>query len=149
MAKNPKITAALLTGALLAAQAAPAMAAEDLSGHWAAEALAIWQEHGILLGDDLGNLNPDKPITRAEMAVILDRVMEYQVQGENHYTDLDHSWYTDAILGASAAGVIAGYEDGSVKPGANISRQEAGLLFPGKLHASALQLHKVPLSLPD
>lgn len=129
MANHQKFTAALLTGALLAAQTAPALAAEDLSGHWASEALSIWQEHGIIRGDDLGNINPDKPITRAEMAVILDRVMAYQVKNENGYTDLDHSWYTDAILGASAAGIISGYEDGSVKPGANMTRQETAVIF--------------------
>ena len=52
MANHQKFTAALLTGALLAAQTAPALAAGDLSGHWASEALSIWQEHGIIRGDD-------------------------------------------------------------------------------------------------
>ena len=124
-----RITASLLAMVMAASQVTPAMAAEDTSTHWAKNALTEWQGYGIIQGDQDGNLNPDHPITRAEMATILDRVMDYQVKAGNHYTDLDNSWYTDAILGASAAGMITGYTDGTVKPNAPISRQEAVVMI--------------------
>lgn len=127
--KNPKLTASLLTGALLLSQVTPAFAAENLENHWAAKALSTWQNYGIINGDENGNINPDKPITRAEFTTILDNMMDYQVKAQNTFSDLDNSWYTDAILGANAAGIINGYEDASVKPSANITRQEAVVMF--------------------
>lgn len=126
--KSRRVRASLLAGALSFSLLAPGFAAEDISGHWASQALSTWQGYGVIQGDNHGNLNPDQAITRAELAVMLDRVMDYQVQ-KGSYTDLDNSWYTEAILGASGAGILTGYTDGTVKPGAAITRQEAAVMF--------------------
>lgn len=126
MKKN--IATSLLAGTLVLAQAAPAFAA-DTTGHWAQDALNTWQNYGVIKGDENGNLMPDSGITRGEMAVMLDRVMAYQLKSQNTFSDLDQSWYTDAILGANAAGIIMGMGDGTVQPGASITRQETAVMF--------------------
>ena len=77
MKKN--IATSLLAGTLVLAQAAPAFAA-DTTGHWAQDALNTWQNYGVIKGDENGNLMPDSGITRGEMAVMLDRVMAYQLK---------------------------------------------------------------------
>ncbi|WP_347292023.1 S-layer homology domain-containing protein, partial [Kluyvera georgiana] len=41
----------------------------------------------------------------------------------------DDNWYTDVVLKANAAGMISGYPDGTVRPNATISRQEAVAMF--------------------
>ena len=126
---NKKGLSLLMCGALTLSMATPALAVEDLSGHWAKDALETWKDYGVLQGDENGDLRPDSSITRGELAVILDRVMAYQAKAANRFTDLNDSWYTDAILGASAAGILQGYEDGTVKPKAAITRQEAAVMF--------------------
>ncbi len=45
--------------------------------HWAAESIDKLSKLGILKGDDNGNFRPNDPITRAETAVVIDRVLKY------------------------------------------------------------------------
>lgn len=46
----------------------------DVSGHWAEKAIRRCIERGLLRGYPDGSFQPDKPVTRAELAVILDRL---------------------------------------------------------------------------
>jgi N-acetylmuramoyl-L-alanine amidase len=48
--------------------------AEDISKHWAVSALKKAEAQGILTRDKDGNLNPDKELTRAQLATILERL---------------------------------------------------------------------------
>ncbi len=79
----------------------------DTAGHRAEAAIERWSGYGIIMGYD-GSFRPDDPIPRAEMAVIIDRMVSYRLSAENTYRDLDEGWYTEAVLKASAAGVIQG-----------------------------------------
>lgn len=45
----------------------------DTDGHWANAAVSFLKASGVTNGDDLGNFNPDSPITRQEFAVLLCR----------------------------------------------------------------------------
>lgn len=103
--------------------------ASDLSGHWAENVITEWMDYGIINGYEDGTIRPNNKITRAEMTAMLDRVMDYQTKANNTFSDLSDSWYTDVILKANAAGVISGYPDGTVKPDATITRQEAVAMF--------------------
>jgi len=48
--------------------------ADDITGHWAEKAIRRCMERGLLRGYPDGSFGPDKPVTRAELAVILDRL---------------------------------------------------------------------------
>lgn len=48
---------------------------DDIAGHWAEKAIRRCMERGLLKGYPDGSFQPDKPVTRAELAVILDRMM--------------------------------------------------------------------------
>ena len=109
--------------------AADETTASDLSGHWAENVITEWMDYGIINGYEDGTIRPNNKITRAEMTAMLDRVMDYQTKADNTFSDLGDSWYTDVILKANAAGVISGYPDGTVKPDATITRQEAVAMF--------------------
>lgn len=113
----------------LTAFAADETTASDLSGHWAENVITEWMDYGIINGYEDGTIRPNNKITRAEMTAMLDRVMDYQTKADNTFSDLGDSWYTDVILKANAAGVISGYPDGTVKPDATITRQEAVAMF--------------------
>lgn len=96
----------------------------DVNGHWASDAIYRWSGNGVINGSE-GLFRPDDQITRGEMAVILDNMMNYQAASKNTFTDLKSGqFYTDAVLKANAAGIMKG--DGtSVRPADKISREEA------------------------
>lgn len=100
---------------------------KDTKGHWASAQIDKWSGLGIVCGSD-GYFRPDAPITRGEMAVILDKVMGYQKTGNNTFSDLDQNFYTDAVLKVNAAGVMVGDGD-KLRPKDYISRQEAAVML--------------------
>ena len=99
----------------------------DTNGHWAAETIEGFSRLGLIEGYN-GQFFPNKNITRGEMAVILDRLMDYQTASANSFSDLGDAFYTDAVLKANAAGVMLG-SNGTVRPTDPITRQEAAVLL--------------------
>ena len=99
----------------------------DVQGHWGQRAIEKWSAMGIVQGSG-GMFRPNDLITRGEMAVIIDHIMNYQAKSENRFSDLGQAFYTDATLKAHAAGVIKG--DGStMRPTDNITREEAAVML--------------------
>ena len=99
----------------------------DTDGHWAAETIEGFSRLGLIEGYN-GQFFPNKNITRGEMAVVLDRLMDYQTAAKNSFSDLGEAFYTDAVLKANAAGVMLG-SNGTVRPTDPITRQEAAVLL--------------------
>lgn len=44
------------------------------NGHWAKESIERMAEKGLLKGDNQDNFRPDEPLTRAQLAAVLDRL---------------------------------------------------------------------------
>lgn len=99
----------------------------DTDTHWASSAIDKWSDMGILQGYD-GKFRPNDPITRGEMAVTIDRIMDYQTASKNVFSDLGQAFYTDAVLKANAAGVMLGY-GGQIRPTDNITREDAVVML--------------------
>jgi N-acetylmuramoyl-L-alanine amidase len=57
-------------------EAAPVVEKTDYAGHWAEKAIKTAIDAKIMLGDGKGNFSPDKPVSRAEMAVIIERLLK-------------------------------------------------------------------------
>ena len=79
------------------------------------------------------NLWPVKPqnnITRAEVATIFFRMLTDESRSDywmqtNPYSDVESDmWYNNAISTLTNAGILTGYEDGSFRPNAPITRAE-------------------------
>jgi uncharacterized protein YjdB len=99
----------------------------DIADHWARTAIEKWSGMGIIKGSD-GKFRPDAPITRGELAVIIDRIMKYQTAAKNSFSDLGENFYTAAVLKTNAAGVMKG--DGArIRPNAEITREEAVVII--------------------
>lgn len=49
---------------------------DDITGHWAEESIRRCMERGLMQGYPDGSFQPDKGVTRAELAVILDRLQK-------------------------------------------------------------------------
>ena len=122
--KRKRIYAWFITVAMLLTMLPSAFAVSfaDTRGHWAEDEINRWSDRGVIQGHD-GDIEPNSPITRPDMAVIIDRVMDYQTKVENNFADLGTAYYTDPILRVAQAGVMQG--DGkNVRPKANITRAE-------------------------
>ncbi len=76
---------------------------------------------------------PDTAVTRAEMAVFLSRALEDQVDpttGLGVFDDvLPNVWYTDAVARMVELGITTGYEDGTYRPNAPVSRGEMAVFL--------------------
>lgn len=48
---------------------------KDVKGHWAEEYIKKLADYGIVCGDEKGNFNPDKPVTRAEAAKMISNAL--------------------------------------------------------------------------
>ena len=126
---NKKFTKSMIVSAvclsILASAPVNTLAArfDDAEVHWAKDAIDIWADHEVIQGFE-GLFRPDDIITRAEMAVVINRIMNYQEAAENTFSDLPDSWYTDAVLKLVNQGVIQGY-DGLIRPEDPVTREEA------------------------
>ena len=99
----------------------------DVSGHWAGDIIEKWSGLGIIKGDN-GNFYPDENITRGEMAVIINRIMNFSEKSENTFSDLDDNFYTDSILALNKAEIMSGFAD-TIRPNDEITRQEAAVMI--------------------
>jgi len=82
------------------------------------------QALGILKGDDQGNLNLDKPITRAEALALIVRISGLEasaelMKGQTQFADVNPDpslqWATGYINLGVGQGIINGYPDGTFK----------------------------------
>ena len=113
----------------------------DTDGHWANAPVSFLKASGVTTGDDLGNFNPDSPITRQEFAVLLRRWLaptQDTSSVELPFADSGSiaDWAKDGVRAMYALGVTKGSYDGYGRlcflPTATISRQEA-LTMLGRL----------------
>ncbi|BDF72778.1 hypothetical protein CE91St41_37610 [Oscillospiraceae bacterium] len=130
-----KLLCVLLTLAMAASLLlAPAAAYADTEGHWAAGAIDRWSGEGVVQGAG-DRFRPDAPITRAELAVILDRLMAYRTGGGSYSDVVPGAWYEGSIQKAAAAGVMQG-DGAGMRPLDTLTRQEAAVLLGRALGVS-------------
>ena len=82
---------------------------------------------GILDGYEDGSFRPNASITRAEFTKIAVSFFKH-VGGasSNPFNDVpDSAWYAEFVKAAAELGLIDGYEDGTFRPNAPITRAEA------------------------
>ncbi|MGE5702045.1 MAG: PQQ-binding-like beta-propeller repeat protein [Clostridia bacterium] len=105
----------------------PSFAFSDSSGHWAESFIQQALLANIANGFPDGTFKPDNPITRAEFTVMLMKAANLNGSGDSlMFTDnaLIGDWAKQAIAQAVQTGVTAGYEDGSFRPDAMMTRAE-------------------------
>jgi beta-glucanase (GH16 family) len=98
----------------------------DISNHWAENVIQKWVGLGLVNGYPDGTFKPDNGITRAEFIKMINKIIGYSEKSEINFKDVNLSdWYADEIAKAIAAGYVNGYDDNTVRPNNEISRQEA------------------------
>lgn len=101
--------------------------------HWAAPFAAVSKGIGLIPPRMVtaGKFQPNKPITRAEMAAVLANFLpQGALTGQAKFKDVKNDfWAADGILRVAQAGVVTGYEDGTFKPAKDVTRAEASTML--------------------
>ena len=95
---------------------------KDISGHWANKYINSAAQKGWVKGNPDGTFNPDKYITRAEFATLVNNVLERRVHkedilpGARKFPDLHETdWYYEAMMEAINSHYYERSQDGYEK----------------------------------
>lgn len=93
-----------------------------------AAAIDYVSELGIMVGDDQGNFNPYKTVTRAEMATIVCRMLDEteNLPSSTVFTDVPVGHWANAYIGRAAElGIVSGYGGGKFGPSDLVTYEQA------------------------
>lgn len=108
----------------------------DTAGHWAEADIVAAAQAGLVNGYPDDTFRPDEPITRLQFTVILVRALGLTGSGATiPFADRDAipAWAADAIARAAQHGIVRGYEDGTFRPEATITRAEVATMVAGAI----------------
>lgn len=91
------------------------------------EAIEVLQLIGVMSGDEKGNFNPDKNVTRNEMAVIMTHLLKLNAGGTSPFTDVP-SWAQPYVAACYANGTVAGISKTQYGGDANVTAAQAALM---------------------
>lgn len=105
----------------------PALPLSDLAGHWAAAQIVRATEQCLAEGYPDQTFRPNAPVTRAEFTQLLVRALGLEGSvADPGFADQEaiRPWARDAVALAVEAGIVNGFEDGTFRPEASITRAE-------------------------
>lgn len=98
----------------------------DVTQDWAVEAIKSLASRNVINGVGDDNFDPENVVTRAQfvkMITAMFDVMDYSAVGT--FTDVaNDAWYAPYVATAQKLGITLGYEDGTFRPDASITREE-------------------------
>lgn len=122
--------AAALSLSLAVSATALAAIPSDIGGHWAQGTIIQWTSNGYIAGYPDGTFKPDNSITRAEFVVMVNKAMGYNKRGNAYFSDVSAAhWAYAEIMKGVEAGYITGNGDGTFRPDAPVTRQEAAVMI--------------------
>lgn len=124
-----QLVAVILAGGMLICPGFAASTFPDVDEHTEyTEAVEYLNEIGIMVGDDNGNFNPNKTVTRAEMAAIVCRVLgeTENLSVSSAFSDVPVSHWANGYIGKAATlGIVSGYGNGFFGPSDGITYEQA------------------------
>lgn len=102
----------------------------DIAGHWAEDYIEDAVGEGVITGYPDGRFLPDRAVTRAEFAAMINKALGNNGTAEISFRDVDRGdWYYTDVAKALAAAYTAGYDDNTFRPDGPITRQEAAVMI--------------------
>ncbi|WP_339287552.1 S-layer homology domain-containing protein [Paenibacillus sp. FSL E2-0201] len=104
----------------------------DIAGHWAETLIRSAAGLKLAGGYPDGSFQPNKSVTRAEFTVMLMNALKSGAAGSaSTFKDQEKigAWAAEAVAQAASAGIVSGYEDGSFRPNAVITRAEMAVMI--------------------
>lgn len=104
----------------------------DIKGHWAHAEIEAARENHIINGIGGNKFDPESPVTREQMAVMMNNILEKKPDGDfsakgDSFTDVNRSnnyWSYEAIESMARRGIITGFEDNSFRPKDKLTRAQ-------------------------
>ncbi len=106
---------------------------DDVKENDNVEAIEVLQAVEVMVGDDRG-FGPDRPVTRAEMAVVMGKLLNLDY---NYYVSTcpfadvsgNYEWARGWVGACAANGIVSGRGDGIYDPGATVTAIEAASMM--------------------
>jgi hypothetical protein len=113
----------------------------DVANHWAKDAVNDMGSRMVIDGTGDGLFSPDRDITRAEFAAIVVRGLGLKLDhGTTPFSDVKVTdWYSDAVNTAYEYNLITGFEDGTLRPNDNITREQAMVVLAKAMKVTGLK----------
>lgn len=102
----------------------------DTTGKWYEAAANELSAREVTKGIWTTCFDGDKAITRAELATLIVNALGLPEMTDAQFSDVSaDAWYAGFVATANEYGIVSGYTDGSFKPNATITRQEAMVMM--------------------
>ena len=111
---------------------------EDTQGHWATHAIIEMANRGIMKGVSSIQFAPERSLTRAEAAVVLNRMLKLPFPPKDYagFSDTASHWARDEIRSAKYHNLIKGFDDNIFSPNQPVSREEMVVMIDRALSIS-------------
>ena len=117
----------------------------DIENSWARDEIVGAYMKGWVNGISQDTFGPDAPLTRAQAAAIIVRMLGYPVEANDSYgfCDTKGSWAEDYISTARRYGIISGDGLNTFAPNKAVTRQEIAVMLAHVLSVSSVNQHSV------
>ncbi|HOM43765.1 MAG TPA: S-layer homology domain-containing protein, partial [Bacillota bacterium] len=95
---------------------------------WSLKYIATLANGGIIEGNPDGTFQPEKPITKAELAALASRFDNLSPFTDDSFSDIAGHWANKYINSAAVKGWVKGNPDGTFEPDKPITRAEFATL---------------------
>lgn len=102
------------------------------SSAWYHEEVDFVLKQGIMAGMDRTSFSPNTAVSRAQICQILyAQAGRPSVSGKGFSDVADGAWYADAVRWCAANRIVAGFEDGTFRPDAAVTREQLAVILRG------------------
>ena len=100
------------------------------SNDWFYSMVKYVTENGYMAGTAANVFSPNAPVSRAMVAQILYAMEGKPAAPEGKFSDVKAGdWFADAVNWAASQGVVAGFEDGTFQPNADVTREQLAVIL--------------------
>ncbi len=112
---------------------APGILFTDIpSGHWATSYIYYISQRGLMNGMGGFSFAPETTMTRAMFVTVIGRLAGVNTASYTYssFSDVDiGQWYGPYVAWASQNGIVTGYDDGTFRPTASITREQMAVII--------------------
>ncbi|MDF2520526.1 MAG: S-layer protein [Clostridia bacterium] len=104
---------------------------DDVNTQWAIDSIEVLAARNIMNGKSENRFDPKANITRAEVAVLITRVLHLDAKAAaGKFSDVPtNKWYAEEVEAAAQAGIIDGVGGGKFAPEAQITREQIAVMI--------------------
>lgn len=110
-------------------QPKPQVLLKDINGHWAEASIRSLAASRAISGYPDGTFKPNQPISRAEFATVIVKVLGLSATGTKLFEDTQGHWGRYTIAAAYEAGIVSGYDAHRFGPDDPITREQIAVMI--------------------